>query len=107
VRLWGCLTVFLALRACCAGVLMDSGGLTRPVVRPLRVDLNRAPLGELVALPGVGPKRAIAIVLDRLRRGPFATVGDLTRVGGIGDETLARLRPYLIAQDLPPSGAGF
>ena len=56
------------------------------------MDLNRASSTELEALPGVGPATAAAIIDDRQRNGPFATVDDLDRVSGIGPATLARLR---------------
>jgi competence protein ComEA len=59
---------------------------------PLPVDLNRATSTELETLPGVGPATAAAIIADRQRNGPFATVDDLDRVTGIGPATLARLR---------------
>jgi competence protein ComEA len=56
------------------------------------VDLNRATSVELETLPGVGPSTAAAIIEDRQRNGPFATVDDVDRVAGIGPATLARLR---------------
>ncbi len=56
------------------------------------VNLNTATTGELEALPGVGPATAAAIVDDRTRNGPFASVDDLERVPGIGPAKLAALR---------------
>jgi competence protein ComEA len=55
------------------------------------IDLNRATAEELQQLPGVGPATAGAIVDDRLRNGPFASVDDLDRVPGIGPAKLAAL----------------
>ncbi len=46
----------------------------------LRLDLNRASLSELVAIPGIGPRTARRIVDRR----PYASVLDLERVRGIG-----------------------
>jgi competence protein ComEA len=57
------------------------------------VDLNRAPLAELEALDGVGPALARRIVAAR----PFATIGDVARVRGIGPKRLARLREQGLA----------
>jgi competence protein ComEA len=57
-------------------------------------DLNQASALELTQLPGIGPKRAEKIVLERRRR-PFRSVNELTRVAGIGKKTLARLRRHL------------
>ncbi len=56
------------------------------------VNLNRADADELETLPGIGPATAAAIIDDRQRNGPFATVDDLERVSGIGPATLERLR---------------
>lgn len=56
------------------------------------VDLNTATAGDLEQLPGVGPSTADAIVDDRTRNGPFASVDDLDRVTGIGPAKLAALR---------------
>jgi competence protein ComEA len=75
-----------------------------PVVRPLRgparllfglrLDPNRADRASLQALPGIGPVRAAAIETERCRQ-PFASVGELERVPGIGPRSLARLEPWL------------
>jgi competence protein ComEA len=56
------------------------------------IDLNTATAAELDGLPGVGPATAAAIVDDRARNGPFASVDDLDRVPGIGPAKLAALR---------------
>lgn len=56
------------------------------------VNVNTATATELEALPGVGPATAAAIVDDRTRNGPFASVDDLERVPGIGPSKLAALR---------------
>jgi competence protein ComEA len=56
------------------------------------VDLNRATLADLEALPGVGPATAQAILDERARRGRFGSVEELLEVRGIGDAKLAALR---------------
>lgn len=61
------------------------------------IDLNRAGASELDALPGVGPATAAAIVEERERNGPFATVDDLERVPGIGPAKLAAIRDLVTA----------
>lgn len=62
-----------------------------PAVSPGPVNLNTADAATLETLPGVGPATAAAIVADRERNGPFATVDDLERVRGIGPAKLAGL----------------
>ena len=58
--------------------------------------MNRATAAELEELPGVGPATAAAIVDDRERNGPFATVDELDRVPGIGPSKLDALRDLVI-----------
>ena len=55
------------------------------------VNLNTAGVEELMTLPGIGEKRAADIIADREENGPFRFVGEITRVTGIGEETLADL----------------
>ena len=69
-------------------------GTGPPPFRPHLVDLDTAPIAELAALPGIGPGRAAAIVLDRVRHGPFPRVDDLARVPGIGPATVEALRAH-------------
>jgi competence protein ComEA len=66
-----------------------------------RIVLNHASAAELRRLPGVGAKRAAAIVALRERLGRFRRTGDLLRVKGIGVRTLQRLTPQLLLD--PPS----
>lgn len=63
----------------------------------LPLDLNTASVGELMALPGIGEKRAAAIVAWREENGPFGCVDDLAEVRGIGPATVDRLRPFVRA----------
>lgn len=52
---------------------------------------QHAGLEELQTLPGIGEKRAQAIVDDREANGPFRIPEDLTRVSGIGEGILANI----------------
>lgn len=61
----------------------------------IRLDLNGATVGELMALPGIGEKRAQAIIAWRDANGQFGCVDELDDVRGIGPATLDRLRPYV------------
>lgn len=51
-----------------------------------KIDVNTAPVSKLIELPGIGEKKAQAIVDYRNTHGPFAKVSDLTKVKGIGNE---------------------
>ena len=59
------------------------------------IDLNTADEYDLQRLPGIGEKRAQAIVAYRAEHGPFQSVDELDRVEGIGEGILAGLREYV------------
>jgi competence protein ComEA len=69
------------------------------------VVINTATDADLRRLPGIGPKRADAILALRTRLGRFRAMEDLLKVKGIGRATLKRLRP-LIRLDPPAVDAG-
>lgn len=62
-----------------------------------RLDINRASVAELDALPGIGPAKAEAIVQYREAHGRFGSPEALTDVKGIGDKLLAKLLPLIKA----------
>jgi competence protein ComEA len=68
------------------------------------VDLNRAGLAELDALPGIGPVLAGRILQHRDAHGPFREPEDLLAVPGIGPRLYERLRPR-IRVGAPPAAA--
>ncbi len=56
-----------------------------------RVDLNRATVSELMRLPGVGEKRAQAIVAHRTKQ-PFRKPEDVIAVKGLGRAWFAKVK---------------
>lgn len=60
-----------------------------------RLDLNRATLAELDALPGVGPVTAQAILAWREQHQRFNRVEELLEIDGIGAKTLERIEPHV------------
>lgn len=59
------------------------------------LDLNTADQDALEELPGVGPVTAEHILAWREENGQFTTVDELMEVSGIGEKTLATLRPHV------------
>lgn len=59
-----------------------------------RIDLNRAPIAELMRLSGCGHKRASAIVAYRARR-PFRSVAEVLKVKGVRPKWFAKVKGHL------------
>jgi competence ComEA-like helix-hairpin-helix protein len=92
------LAAILAALACAApSIGAAEGGVSPPEqgppaeARDERININEAGIDALVALPGIGPSRAQAIIAEREKR-RFRRVEDIMRVPGIGRKTFARIR---------------
>jgi competence protein ComEA len=59
------------------------------------VDLDRASVEDLEAVPGIGPGLAAEVVRDREEHGPFGRPDALRRVRGIGPVRMERARPWI------------
>ena len=62
----------------------------------LLIDLNVATLEQLQTLPRIGPVIAQRIIEYRETHGPFSSADDLTKVRGIGDKTLEKIRHLVV-----------
>ncbi|MGO1625802.1 MAG: ComEA family DNA-binding protein, partial [Halomonadaceae bacterium] len=67
-----------------------SGGAMAQQVAPINVNTADAEL--LQELPGIGPSRAEALIKERDANGEFENANDLTRISGIGEATVERIR---------------
>jgi len=73
-----------------------SAPTTSAVTADGKVILNLATEDDLRKLPGIGPKKAEAILALRQKLKKFSRAEDLLRVKGIGRKKLAKLRPRLL-----------
>jgi competence protein ComEA len=59
------------------------------------VNINTAPVEQLMRLPGIGTVTANNIIAARSLK-PFRTFADVDAVKGIGPKTLEKLRPFIV-----------
>ncbi len=59
------------------------------------IDINKATAEELDSLPGIGEKRAQAIIEQRIKMGGFSTLRDIICTEGIGAEIYNEIEPYI------------
>ncbi len=62
------------------------------------VNINQATVKELSSLPGIGKKRAEAIIAYREKNGKFSTIEDIKKVEGIGKDTLERIKNHIVLE---------
>jgi competence protein ComEA len=67
--------------------------------QPQKIDLNRAEVWLLEALPEIGETRAKAIVEYRDQNGPFQNISELTKVEGIGIATYDKVKHLITVAD--------
>lgn len=65
------------------------------------LDINRADVTALQALPGVGPALARRIVAHREAHGPFHRPTDLLQLPGVGAKRYARLQGMIHTAEAP------
>ena len=65
----------------------------------LKIDLNRAEWYELIILPGIGEKKARAIVEYRKKTSGFKTIEQLCEVDGLGKKTVRRFKALVFINE--------
>jgi competence protein ComEA len=79
----------------------DPGGLQLHIASTLsptdvqKVDINRAPLWLLEALPGIGEVKARAIIDYRQKIGRYVNIEQLTEVSGITRGVFEKIKDYI------------
>ena len=88
------------LSALAIGLVLAAGTAPALAVDKLSgvVNVNTASADQLALLPGIGAARAREIIAARQQRGGFKRVEDLLAIKGIGETSLAKLRPYVSLQ---------
>lgn len=76
-----------------AVAVADVAGVETPQMGP--IPINQATAQQLQSLPHIGPKTAAAIIDYRQKHGRFSAVEHLSRVRGIGDATVQRLKDHV------------
>jgi len=57
-----------------------------------KININKATAEQLKSIPGVGMKKAQAIIDYRSKNGNFSTIDDLVNVKGIGKKMMAKMK---------------
>jgi competence protein ComEA len=73
-------------------LLLALGLALCPLIALAAININTATKDELVALPGIGPAKAQAIVDYRKAHGSFKTIEELKDVKGIGAKRFEKLK---------------
>ena len=67
--------------------------------QPQKIDINRAEVWLLEALPGIAETRARAITAYREQYGPFRNINELIKVQGIGDTIYEQIKELITVVD--------
>lgn len=62
---------------------------------PTKISINTATIEELSTLPGIGEQKAKDIIKYREENGSFKSIEDLTKVSGIGEAVLAKIKDHI------------
>ncbi|MBN2483607.1 MAG: helix-hairpin-helix domain-containing protein [Candidatus Omnitrophica bacterium] len=61
-----------------------------------KVNVNKATLNDLIAIPGIGPVLADRIIRYRTENGYISTAEELLNVKGVGPASLETITKYII-----------
>lgn len=64
-----------------------------------KININTAPVEDLVLLPGIGPSLAQRIVEYRTEHGRFSSITDICNVNGIGEAKFSMIQSYISVGD--------
>ena len=81
-----------------AALFLGSTAFADSNMGQVMVDLNTATVKDLSALPGIGKKRAQAIVAYRTENSKFESVDELRKIEGIGKKTFNKIRERVVVE---------
>ena len=64
-------------------------------VPAIKININTATKEELQTINGIGPVTAEAIVIYRIKNGPFIYLEDLMKVNNIGEKTYEKIKDFI------------
>lgn len=80
------------LKALALGMMLGVVSMTDAMAQEIApININTANAELLAELPGIGAAKAQAIVDEREANGPYESAEALSRVSGIGENTVANL----------------
>ena len=65
---------------------------------PVKININKAAVQELVKIKGIGPVTASRIIFHREEHGPFLDREELKKVKGIGDATYEKIKESVVLE---------
>ncbi len=90
--------MMLCLVATAPVVVPSALAAQNPVAAQEKVNVNTATSKELEKLSGIGKVAAQRIIEYRTEKGAFTSIEDLTKVKGIGQSTLEKIRSQITLQ---------
>ncbi len=63
-----------------------------------KININSASTKELSTIPGIGKKKAEAIIAYRTQNGSFSSIDDLKKVKGIGKKILEKIKAHITTE---------
>ena len=91
------LVVLLAV-SFCLGISVISVQAEVKNDAPDIININTATVKEIMALPGIGKKKAEAIFAYRQDKGRFDDIAGLKKVDGVGKKTYEKIKAYVVAE---------
>jgi competence protein ComEA len=62
------------------------------------ININTAGVKEIMKLPGIGKKKAEAIIAFRQNNGGFDDINDLKQIDGIGKKTFEKIKKRIVTK---------